>query len=318
MSTVFMYSGQGSQYYQMGKDLFNHDNTFAHHMKQIDAAIAKVLGMSILEQIYAKGRTFNDPFDDVILSGMAILTLELSLTRTLMEKGLTPDILLGSSFGTLVATVVAQCMTENDAIESLIKHGELFKNEGLAGSMIAVLADAQLYEQNPLLQSLSQLAGVNFDNSFVLSLPLDNLSKVETILKDAGVTYQKLPVTRAYHSRWINSVEQQFLSLYGSKTYQKPQIPIVCTSRSLPLVNVNADTLWQVVRGPINFQKTTQWLETAGPQKAPHTYIDMGPSGTLATFLKYTLPPQSGSTICHILSPFNGSVKNFEQLIAKG
>jgi hypothetical protein len=76
--------------------------------------------------------------------------------------------------------------------------------------------------------------------------------------------------------------------------------------------NVSGDYFWDVVRRPIRFRETAARLEG---QRGRH-YIDIGPSGTLATFLKYSLPARTSSSIHAILTPFGGEQINFESLTA--
>lgn len=311
MSIVFMLSGQGSQYYQMGRDLYEHDEAFQHHMQSLDKKISVKFGKSVLDEIYAPGRDLQDALDQSVLSGLSIFLIELALTRTLHDKGLVPDVLLGSSFGTLVSCIVANCLSDTEAIECLIEHGKLFQQTCAEGCMVAVLTSPEFYEKNPALQLLSELIGVNFDNSFVISMPHENFQNVEAILNSAKLPHQKLPVGRAYHSQWIDNAKEGFFNLYSKFDWKRPRLPIVCTSRSLPLIDTNIDTFWHVVRGPIHFQKTVTWLEARGS----HTYIDVGPSGTLATFLKYALPAKSNSRAFPILSPYKQSVKNLNHVI---
>jgi hypothetical protein len=51
-------------------------------------------------------------------------------------------------------------------------------------------------------------------------------------------------------------------------------------------------------------------------QQGAHRYIDVGPAGTLATFLKYGLPPTTRSTVQAILTPFGGDQKNLTAVSA--
>jgi hypothetical protein len=71
--------------------------------------------------------------------------------------------------------------------------------------------------------------------------------------------------------------------------------------------------MWHAVRKPIEFERTIAGLEKRGP----FDYVDAGPAGTLATFLKYTLPSTSASRMYPILSPFGMEWKNYDRLISE-
>jgi hypothetical protein len=67
-----------------------------------------------------------------------------------------------------------------------------------------------------------------------------------------------------------------------------------------------------VVRNPIRFQEAMRCLE----QQGTYRYIDVGPAGTLANFVKYGLTNSSRSTAHAILTPYGRDQKNFEALLA--
>jgi hypothetical protein len=67
------------------------------------------------------------------------------------------------------------------------------------------------------------------------------------------------------------------------------------------------------VRKPIEFERTIAELEKRGPRY----YVDVGPAGTLATFLKYALPSTSASRMYSILSPFGTELKNYDRLTSE-
>jgi malonyl CoA-acyl carrier protein transacylase len=67
-----------------------------------------------------------------------------------------------------------------------------------------------------------------------------------------------------------------------------------------------------VVRRPIRFRETTARLEQQGSRR----YIDVGPAGTLATFLKYGMSAATRSTAHGILTPFGLDQKNLAAVLA--
>ncbi len=96
---VFMFSGQGSQYYHMGKELFKENTVFRQSMLEMDAIAARRIGTSIVEEIYHPGKRVSDPFDSILFSHPAIFMIEYSLYKVLEDRGIYPDYVLGSSLG---------------------------------------------------------------------------------------------------------------------------------------------------------------------------------------------------------------------------
>jgi len=86
----------------------------------------------------------------------------------------------------------------------------------------------------------------------------------------------------------------------------------VCCDQAAILYDLPEDYFWNVVRQPIRFRDTTDRLEAQGARR----YIDVGPAGTLATFLKYGLPAATKSTVHAILTPFGVEQKHLAALLA--
>ena len=64
-----------------------------------------------------------------------------------------------------------------------------------------------------------------------------------------------------------------------------PRMAVVCCERASPLASLDAEHFWRVVRQPIRLAEAVAHVS---PRAA---YLDLGPSGTIATFLRYILPP---------------------------
>jgi acyl transferase domain-containing protein len=184
------------------------------------------------------------------------------------------------------------------------------------GGMLAVLADPALFAED-FLQQHSELAGINFASHFVVAARQERLAEIEAGLKRRNVTHQRLPVSRAFHSQWIDEAQAPFKSFMRSVRLKRGHLPLVCCDRAVTLSDLPQDYFWSVVRRPIRFHDTMMALEhdTDASQTAQR-YIDVGPAGTLATFLKYGLPTTSRSTMHSILTPFGQDQKNLATLLA--
>jgi acyl transferase domain-containing protein len=106
MRNVFMFSGQGSQYYQMGRALYEQGGTFARSMRAMDRIVQDLGCPSVVNALYGD-QPKGAPFDDLVLSHPAIFMVEFALSQTLLEMGIEPHLTLGVSLGSVAASVLA-------------------------------------------------------------------------------------------------------------------------------------------------------------------------------------------------------------------
>src|SRR5215212_6073962 len=115
LHNVFLFSGQGSQYFQMGRALFETNRTFRTWMTRLDDLARQCSGRSVLDTLYSDRYAKGDPFDRTLLSHQAIFMVEYSLAQTLIEAGVWPDLVLGASLGSFAAASVAEILAVEDA-----------------------------------------------------------------------------------------------------------------------------------------------------------------------------------------------------------
>ncbi len=307
--TVFLFSGQGSQYFQMGKDLFEKNDVFRDWMLRLDAMAQRTSGRSVIDALYSDAHRKGDPFERLVLTHPAIFMVEYSLAQALMHADVMPDMVLGVSLGSFAAAAVAGFLDAEDALIAAVRQAEALEDCCEPGGMTAVLADPALYGQE-FLRSRSELAAVNFSSHFVVSAKQIELAEVEAGLRRQNVDFQRLPVLFPFHSQWMDRARAPFESFTRSIRWKDGRLPLACCDRTVVLHALSDGFLWDVVRNPIRFRETTARLEQQGARR----YIDVGPAGTLATFLKYGLPATTRSTVHAILTPFGAEQKNLSAL----
>lgn len=306
--TVFMFSGQGSQYPQMGRQLLETHPLFAEHMRRLDQLAHEQTGLHVLDAIYSNAKSHT--FDRTLLTHPAIFMIEYALAQCLISEGITPDATLGASVGSFAAAVIAGQLDVNDAMRAVIAQARAFEAHCERGTMLAVLAEPQLFEED-FLRERSEMAGINFAKHFAVSTSLQEASALEVEFKRRGINSQRLAVSYAFHSRWIDPARDDFLNMLRSVSTRAGDLPLVCCDRARALQTLPENYFWDVVRRPIRFRDTVAHLE----QSSAHRYIDVGPSGTLATFVKYGLPAHSKSSAHSVLTPYGQDQKNLENLI---
>lgn len=309
--TVFMFSGQGSHYYQMGKPLFDADPVFRDRLLRLDAVAQRLTGLRVVDAMHGAGK--GEVFDRTLLTHPAIFMVEVALAQCLMHGGLQPDLVLGASLGSFAAAVIAGHLEADAALAAVIEQARAFEAACAPGGMVAVLGDPRLHEED-FLHRCSELAGVNFDGHFVVSAAQADLDGIEAGLKQRGLAYQRLAVSFAFHSRHADAAHERFAAFMRRVPRDPGTLPLVCCAQGRTLARLPDDFFWRAVREPLQFGDAVRHLE----QQGAHRYVDLGPSGTLATFVKYLLPAGSASRTHAILTPYGQDLKNLAALRAAG
>jgi len=308
--TVFMFSGQGSQYFQMGKALYDGNETFRQWMLQLDEIAKTASGRSIVEVLYADSQSKSDPFDRTLLTHPAIFMVEFALAQALIKAGVRPDIVLGVSMGSFAAAAVAGFIEVEDALTAVIRQAISLEECSEPGGMTAILNEPALFAEE-FISGRAELAGVNFSTHFVVSSRKMDLGEIEAVLRQRNIAYQRLPVSFPFHSQWIDKAKAPFASFMQNVRCKPGRLPLLCCDQAALLSNLSGGFFWDVVRHPIHFRETIAKLG-----QGTRRYIDVGPAGTLATFFKYGIPGPTHSTVHAILTPYSADQKNFAAVCA--
>jgi malonyl CoA-acyl carrier protein transacylase len=283
---IFMYGGQGTQYYQMGRALYDTHPAFRNAMDWCGAAYEAARGSSLVNAIYGNSRKGRD-FDDILYSHAALYSIGYSLTQALREEGFHPDGVLGHSLGEYVAAAVAGVMSFEDGLNLVMEQARLLAGR-CHGGMLSILAAPGLYQERRDLFGELSLAGVNFASNFVVSGASEKLAEVQAALDADGVVAVKLPVRHAFHSHLIDEIRWDCLALGKAVEVRSPRLPIYSSMCAGPL---GADTLerwdgylWDVIRKRVRFDEL---MASAFSAPEGYFFVDLSATGSFANFFKH-------------------------------
>ena len=212
--------------------------------------------------------------------------------------------------GEFAAAVAAGIFDRETGLRLVLQLAQALQICPSAG-MMAIVHSPTLYESDPFLQQHFELAAVNCPMHFVVTGPHDKLALAEQRLSSKGITSQILAVSHGFHSALIDAAKIPFLQAIQETSWHTPIRPFFSCTNAKQITEVTAEHFWNAVRYPILFQQTITHLESQGPW----SYVDVGPSGTLANFVKYNLAKNSTSQQFPILSLFRNSQENLQKLL---
>ncbi|VEN73233.1 putative polyketide biosynthesis malonyl CoA-acyl carrier protein transacylase [Candidatus Desulfarcum epimagneticum] len=278
-------------------------------MRRLDEVAAEGAGRSVLSCLYDGAKKKTDPFDCLTFSHPSLFMQQYALSRVLAEWGIEPDFVMGASLGEFVSLAVSGALSAENALRAVIRQARDALENAPPGGMTAVLDDPRLYKASPALYENVSLAGVHFDSHFVISGPPGGLARAAAFLKKKGVVFMSLPVERAFHSSGIRPARASFTRFLKTLPFQRPALPMISCLRAGLMNDISEDYPWEVAEGPVRFMETIQGLE----KKGSYLYLDLGPSGTLANFVKANLASDSESSCMALCSPFGGETKRLEE-----
>ena len=176
-----MFAGQGTQYYQMGMELYEREPVFRQFMDRADLLVHELINESLVDVIYRARADRFEPFHRLLHTHPAILVFECALAEVLLSRGFRPDYLLGYSLGEFACLVISKAISFEDALVTLIKQAELVEYCVPRGQMLAILDSADLVDRHPEAFRQCVVAAYNTPRNFVLSAPTEALSRVQKV-----------------------------------------------------------------------------------------------------------------------------------------
>ncbi|MFK2853204.1 ACP S-malonyltransferase [Dyella humi] len=295
----------------MGRELYEHDAGFRAVIRHADKIVHARCGESVSAAIFAEDKSRHLALDRLLHSHVAIFMVEYALAKTLIDRGVQADMVLGASLGAFAAATVVGCVDPDIALSAVIEQAVTLEARCQAGCMVAVMGERERF-LSPELLALCEHGASNFAAHSVLALPQSNLAAVEVYLRERGLAFQQLPVRFAFHSRWIDEASASYQSFLKNLPIRQPALPFVCCATGETLHALPPNYFWSVVREPILFQQAIQNLESYDSYR----YIDLSPGGSMATFLKYALAADSKSDVRSIMSSFGSDMDRLDKLVS--
>ncbi|PIF30218.1 acyl transferase domain-containing protein [Flavobacterium sp. 9] len=281
---VFMFSGGGSQYYKMAWELYLNEPYFKEVMDQGFAVLKSKTGKEFEKIIgyWEDDNTDNDLINSIEYMLPILFLVEYALARLLMSIGIQPNCMIGHSLGEYVAACISGVFSFEDALDMVLKRGELTSRLP-EGGMVGVELSAEKV-QTYLTEKLS-IATINMENSCVISGAKKDIIDFIKVLEQNDIDYTELKISIAAHSILLDEILDDYRKAIKDIQFHAPKIPFVSnlSGKEITAQEAVSPEYWvKHLRNTVNFLGGISYLL----EKRNANYIEIGSGGILTSFLK--------------------------------
>ena len=216
---TFMFPGQGSQYADMGKELYVSEPVFRQQVDRCCEILKPYLGLDLRSLFGSTEQLKQTP-----IAQTALFVVEYALAALWMSWGINPESAIGHSIGEYVAACLAGVLSLEDALKLVAVRGQLMQ-QCPTGSMLAVSLPQT--EVTALLSDRLSLAAINAPSSCVVAGTDDAIDSLQAKLQTQGISCRRLHVSHAFHSPLMDEILEPFRQEVALVKLHPPKIPFI-------------------------------------------------------------------------------------------
>ncbi|PCH38980.1 thiolase-like protein [Wolfiporia cocos MD-104 SS10] len=307
---VFLFSGQGPQHVNMGRQLFQRFPVFRDTATQLDAVYRRAVGVSLIERIGLFDAKASLPLPSVwpiaiILPSLAMV--QIALYDLLLSIGIRPDVLVGHSAGETSLLYASGAASKEMAMEVAIKRGEAMTLMEAAHGTMAAISCGPTQARSIIddvrrtgdSQGILEIACYNAPEAVAVAGHIALVDKAISIAESRGFLARKIKTSVAVHSSFMELCRQEYCSCIADVFDRYPGehkalIPTYSTATGGLLPLFDGAYFWRNSREPVQFTRTIHAILHDHPDSV---FLEISPHPVLSLYLQ-ELGVSSSSVIC--------------------
>ncbi|WP_338667717.1 SDR family NAD(P)-dependent oxidoreductase [Pseudodesulfovibrio methanolicus] len=312
---AWVFSGQGGWYIGMGKELYS-------TVPGVRETLDFLNGHADFDLLDLMFEAAPEKLQKTRWQQPALFALEYAIAKHLVDSGMRPDAVAGHSLGEFTALCVAGVLSAEDAFTLVCNRGRIMDEAAEAaddpGGMVATNTPLDILTRKLKRFPNAIITNYNSPGQTVLGGPADLLDDLVIELKDQGFLAIRLKVSMAFHSSIMAGVRDAFRSVLNNVTFNAPAIPVA--SNVTGEIHENSpeaikNTMVEHLESPVLWTQNTYTL-WEGLQI--RSFLEIGPSDTLCTFIGDILPKAECRATCREAHERNQLLNSSAWLCAKG
>jgi acyl transferase domain-containing protein len=323
---AFLFTGQGSQYVNMLRELRDADEVVRRTFDEADEVMAPLLDGPLTDRIFV------DPEDEAAVAGAeqglkqtaitqpAVLTVDTALARLFGAYGIEPDMVMGHSLGEYGALVAAGALPFGDALTAVAARGRAMTDLSVGdnGGMAAVFAPPSDVEAVlDRVDGYVVVANLNSTKECVIGGATEALVKAVEALTQDGMRVVELPVSHAFHTNIVEPAAAPLMEVLRESGLRPPEVPVVANVSGdfYPSDPDARDRMVEIlgaqIGSPVQFVRGLNTLHDSGAR----VFIEMGPKRALYGMATDVLGERDGVTTLFTNHPRTGGVVSMNRAL---
>lgn len=286
--TAFLFTGQGSQYAGMGKDLYDLYPVFRATCDQCFELFKQEFEQDLKAILFSEATTeISKLIHQTQYTQAGLFVLEYALCQLWKSWGLEPDVLVGHSVGEIVAATVAGIFSLEDGVKLIAARGKFMQSLPQSGLMLSVQCSDETIKTYLKTCKAVSIAAVNSPNQVVISGDEQEINTIIQQLDQDGLKSKKLQTSHAFHSPLMEPILNAFQQVTENITYQQPVYQIISNvSGQLGGQEMMTTEYWTThIREAVLFK---QGLQTVLDMDV-NAFVEIGPHPILTAMALHTV-----------------------------
>ncbi|WP_280922393.1 type I polyketide synthase [Streptomyces anulatus] len=283
---VWVFSGHGSQWAGMGRELLVREEAFRKALTEVDTLMRKEAGFSVLDLIQT-----GEPVTGCSRIQPALFAMQISLAAVWQAHGVRPAAVIGHSMGEAAAAVVSGALSLADGVRVICRRSALLERIVGTGAMASVglgraAVEAALADAGAAGVSVAVLAA---PDTTVVSGDADQITRLISQWDERGIAAVPIAVDVASHSPHVDPLLSDLRQALAGLAPRTPDVPFYSTVAEDPRQNLLLDAAYWCdnLRRPVRFHPAV----AAAAEDRHQVFIEISPHPVVTQSLKDSLAP---------------------------